>query len=173
MQESVVATLAIRSVSACGSDQVRDEDVFLVVTGSKQVEHTRVGIVTDGLQDHVVTLLDCAETHIFHSLHKGQSAAVSLLRFLLKMLVQSVFLVYVVACPEVHGQHPGDGELGHASPNVRALVEKLRSPLLVKVSVLEHGRVRVEVSHATASLGALLAKQTWSELLQSNSKHKK
>lgn len=132
-----VATIIV--ITHSGTTIVRQKVVFLVVSASEEFEGARVGVVANGLEDHIVTFLDSTVANIFHCLDERKCSAVSLLGLLLQMHGESTLVVDVVTSPEVHGDDPKDNEFGGATPEVWHLVEKFGSPLLTKVSVAEHG----------------------------------
>ena len=131
-----VATIVV--ITHCGTTIVRQKVVFLVVSAPEEFEGARVGVVANGLQNHIVAFLDSTVANIFHCLHERKCSAVSLLGLLLKVHGESTLVVDVVAGPEVHGDDPKDNEFGGASPEVWHLIEKLGSTLLTEVSVAEH-----------------------------------
>ena len=140
-------------VSHRGTTVIAQEMVFLVVAATEKLEGARVGVVADSLENHVVSLLDGAETDVFHGLDEGERPAVSLLGLILKVHGESRLVVDVVATPEGHAGSPEDNEFGTATPNVGHLVEKLAATLLTEVTVAEHGRVCVEVTDTRRPLG--------------------
>ena len=68
-----------------GTTVIAEEVIFLVVSTAEELKGTRVGVVTHGLQNHVVTLLDSQVADILHSLHERQCSSVSLFGFFLQM----------------------------------------------------------------------------------------
>ena len=152
MPETSTAKTSIVMVFHGATSVVGHEVVFLGVARPEEVEHPGVGIVANSSQNHVVSLLDGNETHVFHGLHKRHSAAESLAGLLLQVLVQRLLLVKVVASPELHGDAPGDEELGKTTPDVRCVGKQFASSLLVEMTVAEHRRVSVEVSNTGALL---------------------
>jgi len=67
------------------------------------------------------------------------------------MSLECVLVVDVVSGPELHRDHPRDDELGKTTPNEGGVLEHAGSLLLVEVAVLEHGGVRIEVTHTGSS----------------------
>ena len=85
-----------------GAAIVANEGILLVVSASEEFEGTRVSIVANSLEDHVVALLDGAEAHILHALDERQSASVGALSLVLEMHGECRLMVDVVAAPQVH-----------------------------------------------------------------------
>ena len=133
-----------------GALVVADKEIFLIVARPEESEHTRVGSVADGLQNHEVALLDGHEADIFHRLHEGESAAVCLAGLVVEVHVQGVLVVQVVPCPELHGEGPGNQVFGITTPDEGAVREQAGSALLVEMTIAEHRRVRVEIADATS-----------------------
>ena len=165
MEKSIVSESAIIPLTSSGTSHVRDKDVFLVEATADKVEHAWVSVVTDGLQDHVVSLLNSAETDILHCLDEWQCAAVGSTGLLLQVLVKRVLLIQIVTGPEVHGHDPSDGELWCSAPDVWALIKETRSSLLVEMTVPKHWGVCVEVSHSCGALAHALRKAAASKPL--------
>ena len=85
-----------------GTAIVAHEGILLVISVPEELEGTRVSIVTHGLQNHVVALLNGTEAHILHALDEGQSASVGALSLVLQMHCERRLMVDVVAAPQVH-----------------------------------------------------------------------
>ena len=68
------------------------------------------------------------------------------------MRSKRVLVVNVVASPELHADSPRNQELGQSAPDERGVLEQSAALLFVEVSVLKHGRVRIEVSDARSLL---------------------
>ncbi len=85
-----------------GTKVVANEEIFLIISASEEVEHAGVGAVADSLQDHVVSLLDGDEANVLHSLHEGECATVGLAGLVVQVLTQSMLVVKVVPGPELH-----------------------------------------------------------------------
>ena len=125
MEESVVSIATVIPVTAGGSNDIRDKNVFLVVAGPEEVEHSWVSVVANCFQNHIISLLNGTKTHVLHGLHKWKGATVSFLCFLLQMLVKCMLLMEVVGRPEAHAENPGNSELWHPSPDVWTFIKKL------------------------------------------------
>ena len=85
VHEAVRSVPTIVMVSSGRTTIVGQEVVLLVVAASEKLERTRITVITHSLQNHVVTLLESAETNIFHRLYKRKSVTVSSLGLLLKV----------------------------------------------------------------------------------------
>ena len=85
VHEAVRSVPAIVMVSSGRTTIVGQEVVLLVVAASEKLERTRITVITHSLQNHVVTLLESAETNVFHRLYERKSATVSSLGLLLKV----------------------------------------------------------------------------------------
>ena len=110
-------------VSHRGTSVIAQKVVFLVVAAAEKLEGARVSVVANGLENHVVPLLDGAESDVFHSLDEGQSPAVSLLGFILEVHGEGRLVVDVIATPEGHASSPEDNEFSTATPNVGHFIE--------------------------------------------------
>ena len=85
VHEAVRSVPAIVMVSSGRTTIVGQEVVLLVVAASEKLERTRITVITHSLQNHVVTLLESAETNVFHRLYERKSTTVSSLGLLLKV----------------------------------------------------------------------------------------
>ena len=108
MEVSGRAKSSIVMVLHFSTTVVGNEVIFLVVPGSVKVPLCWVGVITDSSQDHVVTLLDGAVSHVFHSLDERKSSSVSFLGLLLEVHVKSRLMIDVVTSPELHAADPCD-----------------------------------------------------------------
>jgi len=126
--------------------------VLLVIAAAHKAPHSWVTVVANSSKNHVIPFLNGAESDVLHSLDEGQSATVSLPRLFLEVGVKGGLEVDIVTGPELHAADPRDQVLGKTAPNERRVLEHSRALLLVEVSVLEHGAVRLEVSNTRSLL---------------------
>ena len=122
--ESATPEPSIIMVSHRCTSIVRKECVFLVVACAHQIPHCRVGVIANCPKNHVIALLNSTETYIFHGLDEGEGAAVGFFGLLLEMGIQSMLMIDVVACPELHRYAPTNQEFRKASPNEGSVLEQ-------------------------------------------------
>ena len=90
------------------STHIADKMILLVVARAHELPLCWVRIITNGPEDHVISLLNSAESYVFHSLNERKSSSVCLSGLFLEMHVQSTSMVNVVAGPELHAKSPSD-----------------------------------------------------------------
>ena len=145
----------VTTTQGCTLDSV-GEHVSLIVAVPEELEVARVLGIANGLQNHIVSLLERDVADVFHGLHERGHLAESLLGLLLVVHGQRMLVIDVVATPKVLAKHPGQDELGQAAPLERTIVKQSGAPLLAEVPVSEHGRVSIEVGNAAGlALGGL------------------
>ena len=96
----------------------------MVVSGAEELEQAWVLSIADSLKDHIVSLLDRDEPDILHCLDEGEGATVCLSGLLMQVHIVRVFMVEIVASPELHREAPCDQVFGEASPNEGAISEE-------------------------------------------------
>jgi hypothetical protein len=134
------------------SSHVAQEGVLLVIAAAHKVPHRGVAVVANCSKNHEIPFLHGAESDVLHCLNEGQSATVRLPRLFLEVGVKGGLEVDIVTGPELHAADPRDQVLGEAAPNEGRVLEHSRALLLIEVSVLEHGAVRLEVPNTCGLL---------------------
>ena len=143
---------SIISMSERRSLNCRDKYIILIISLPEKFKHFRVFVVADGLENHVVSLLEGNVPDVFHGLNERNGLSVSFLGLFLKMLGQRVLVVDVVTGPEVHAKHPCQEELWKATIDEGTIVKDSGSSLLVEMTVLEHWGVSVKVLDSGSSV---------------------
>ena len=167
LEESRWAESPIVMISHCCSSVVTEEVVLLVIARSHCVPNSWVWIVTDSLENHVISFLNSAESDVFKSLHEWKSSPVSFLGFLLKVHIEGTFVIDIVTCPEVHAENPRNCKFWKSTPNHGHLLEKSRSSLIVEVSVAEHWGMGIHITKTSCSASGTTPKCSTTNLQHS------
>jgi len=120
------------------SFEVGDEDIFLPVTLSVGFEHLGSIRVANCFQEHVISLLNCAESDIFHGLHEGDGAPIKFGSLVSQVSAPTLAHVGIVRGPERHTRSKRHYNFGPSSPDIGSVVEEPPSSFLVEVPVLVH-----------------------------------
>ena len=146
------AESSIVSVSEWRSSDGCHKNIVLIISLTQEFKHFRVLIVANSFENHVVSLLEGNVPDVLHGLHEWDSLPEGLLGLFLQVLGERMLVIDVISSPEVHAEHPRQEQLGETSVDEGTVVKDSRSPLLVEVTVLEHGRVGIKVLDSRCSV---------------------
>ena len=83
------------------------KNVILIVSFSKVLKEFRPSCIADCLENHIISLLKSYEVNIFLCLIKGHNSSKSFFSFVHLVHCEWVFVVYVVATPQIKAKAPG------------------------------------------------------------------